>query len=38
MSGENIILDDKKIGKSNFYKKKKLFNRYDVDVTIILAS
>ena len=38
MSGENIIFDDKKIGKSNFCKNKKLFNRYDIDVTIILAS
>ena len=38
MSGENIIFDDKKISKSNFCKNKKLLNRYDVDVTIILAS
>ena len=29
MSGKNIIFDDKKINKSNFYKNKKLFNIYD---------
>ena len=29
MSGKNIIFDDKKINKSNFYKKKKLFSIYD---------
>ena len=28
----------KKIKKSSFYKKKKLFNIYDIDVTKILAS
>ena len=38
MSGKNIIFDDKKINKSNFYKNKKVFNIYDmeVDKTLIL--
>ena len=36
MSGENIVFDDKKINKSNFYKKKKLFNTYDMEVDEIL--
>ena len=30
MSGKNINFEDKKINKSNFYKKKKLFNIYDL--------
>ena len=38
MSGKSIIFDDKKINKSSFYKNKKLFNIYDIDVTKILAS
>ena len=42
MSGKNIIFDDKKINKSNFYKNKKLyyknFNIYDIDVDKILIS
>ena len=32
MSGKNIIFDDKKINKSSFYKNKKLFNIYDIEV------
>ena len=36
MSGENIVFDDKKINKSNFYKKKKLFNTYDMEADEIL--
>ena len=30
MNGKNIIFDDKKISKSNFYKNKNYFNIYDV--------
>ena len=30
MSGKNINFEDKKINKSNFYKKKKLFNIHDL--------
>ena len=38
MSGKNIIFDDKKIGKSIFYKNKELFNIYDLEVDKILIS
>ena len=38
MSGKNIIFDDKQINKSSFYKIKKLFKIYDIDVTKILIS
>ena len=38
MSGKNIIFDDKKINKSNFYKNKKLFSIYDIEVDKILIS
>ena len=38
MSGNNINFDDKKINKSNFYKNKKLFNLYDLDVNNIFVS
>ena len=38
MSGKNIILDNKKISKSSFYKNKKPFNIYDTDVDKILIS
>ena len=38
MSGKNIIFDDKKINKSNFYKNKELFNIYDTEVDKILIS
>ena len=38
MSGKNIIFDDKKINKSNFYRNKKVFNIYDIDVDNILIS
>ena len=32
MSGKNIIFDNKKINKSNFYKNKKLSKIDDIDV------
>ena len=38
MSGKSINFEDKKINKSNFYKKKKLFNIHDLDVNKILVS
>ena len=38
MSGKITIFDDKKINKSSFYKNKKLFNKYDKDVSKILVS
>ena len=38
ISGKSIIFDDKKINKSNFYKKKKLFSIYDLDVNKKLVS
>ena len=38
MSGRSINFDDKKISKSNFYKNKKIFNIYDLDVNKILIS
>ena len=38
MSGKSINFDDKKINKSNFYKNKKLFNLYGLDVNKILVS
>ena len=38
MSGKSINFDDKKINKSNFFKNKKLFNLYDLDVNKILVS
>ena len=38
MSGKSINFDDKKISKSNFYKKKKRFKIYDLDVNKILVS
>ena len=38
MSGKNIIFDDKKINKNNFYRNKKLFNIYDIDGNQILVS
>ena len=34
----NIIFDDEKFNKNNFYKNKKLFNIYDIDVDKILIS
>ena len=36
MSGKNIFFYGKKINKSSFYKNKKIFNIYDIDVTKIL--
>ena len=36
MSGKSINFDDKEINKSNFYKNKKLFNIYDLDVNKML--
>ena len=38
MSGENIIFNDKKISKINFYKNKKLSNIDETDVDKILVS
>ena len=38
MSGKSINFDNKKIEKSNFYKNKKIFNIYDIDVNKILVS
>ena len=38
MSGKNTIFGDKKINKSNFYKKIKLFNIYDICVDKLLIS
>ena len=38
MSGKNIIFNDKKIHKSNFYKKKNLSEISDTDVNKILLS
>ena len=40
MSGRSINFDDKKIKKSDFYKKKnkKIFNIDDIDVNKILVS
>ena len=38
MSQKNIIFDDKKIKKSNFYKNKKLFSIYDIEFDKILTS
>ena len=38
MSGKNIIFDDKKINMKNFYKNKKLFDIYDIEVDKILIS
>ena len=38
MSGKSINSEDKKIDKSNFYKNKKIFNIYDLDVIKILVS
>ena len=37
MSGKSINFDDKKINKSNFYKNKKIFNIYDLDINKILV-
>ena len=38
MSGKHIIFDDNKINKSNFYKNKKLFDVYEMEVDKILIS
>ena len=35
MSGKNIIFDDKKINKSNFYRNKRLFKIDDIAVNKI---
>ena len=32
MSGKNIIFDDEKINKSNFYRNKRPFKIDDIDV------
>ena len=38
MSGKHIIFHDNKINKSNFYKNKKLFDVYEMEVDKILIS
>ena len=38
MNGKNIIFDNKKINKSDFYKNKKAFQLVDIDVNKIVAS
>ena len=38
MSGKNIIFDDEKINKSNFYKNKKPFIMKDIDADNVLIS
>ena len=38
MSGKNIIFDDKKINRSNFYINKKLFSIYDIEIDKRLIS
>ena len=38
MSGNNIVFNDKKIKKSNFYKSKKLFKTHEIDFDKILVS
>ena len=38
MSGNFGNFEDKKINKSNFYKKKKLFKIDDIDINKILVS
>ena len=38
MSRKSTNFDDKKINKSNFHKKKKLFNLHDIDANKILVS
>ena len=38
MSGKNINFDDKKIKKSDIYKKKKISNKNDIDFNKILVS
>ena len=35
MSGKSVNFDDKKIGKSEFYKNKKVFQVDDIDVNKI---
>ena len=37
MNGKSINFEDKKINRSNFYKNKKLFNIYDIDIDKILV-
>ena len=38
MSGKNLIFNDKKISRSNFYKNKKRYNIYDIEIDKILIS
>ena len=38
MNGKNIIFNNKKINKSNFYKGKKLSKTDDIDANKILVS
>ena len=37
MIGKSMNFEDKKISKRTFYKNKKLFNKYDLDVNKILV-
>ena len=37
MSGKNIVFNDEKISKSNFYENKKLLKIDDIDVNKILT-
>ena len=38
MGGKEINFENKKINKSNFYKRKKLFKIEDIDINKILVS
>ena len=38
MNQKNKIFDDEKINKSDFYRNKRLFKIYDIDVNKILVS
>ena len=38
MSGKNIIFNDKKLNKNNFYINKKLFKIDDMDINKILVT
>ena len=38
MSGKNINFDDENMNKSSFYKNRKIFNIFNIDVNKILIS
>ena len=38
MSGKNIVFNNKKIKKSNFFKNKRLFKIDDIDINKLLVS